>query len=330
MSLHDRVYTNHLRFILANGEHRGDRTGNGTISYFGKLDTYDLERGFPLLTTKEIGFKSVLRELLWFISGDTNIGALVAQKCNIWNDDAYRFYSETICGSEAISKWSPGVMPELTKEQFLDRIKSGRDEEDYTRFSFDDGYSVRHYRLGDLGPVYGHQWTKYLDLSGPSEVTNQLDYVVDQVRNNPLSRRILLNAWNASDMLDKYTALPCCHLGFQLYVDGVHLDMMFTMRSNDVFLGCPYNIASYAALLHAIAHITGKTPRYMKQVTGDAHIYNGHLEAVNEQLERDLDIPAPTLTIRDRGQQRLSDFCEEDFILEGYNPLPSIKAPLFT
>ncbi len=309
MSLHDQEYLNHVQTILNDGYKKEDRTENGTVSLFGTQNVYDLKHGFPLLTVRELGFKTILRELLWFIKGSTNIRGLVEAKCNIWNDDAYRFYTEVLNGK-------------LSKEEFLEKCKAGE-------FStpLENGES---YFYGDLGKVYGYQWNKpVISSTGKTLFPTQLDYVLDQCLTNPNSRRILLECWDPSDMLDQFTALPCCHTGFQCYVVGNRIDLKFNMRSNDVFLGAPFNIASYAILLQMLCHLTGKVPGRIIHHTGDAHLYNGHLPFVEELLRRDTSIKSPLLFIKNRGQKRFHDFVEEDFELVGYNPLPKIQAPLF-
>ena len=320
MSEFDKTYLGHVCNILENGIHRGDRTGNGTISTFGTINTFDVSKDFPLLTTKSVDFSKVLTELLWFIRGDINIKYLLSNNCGIWNKDAYRYYSTYIVPNAVCL---PLEVRFETRGQFIKAVREGGHE---PIIYVDSTGKSLPYTLGDLGPVYGKQWNSPAGLSGEG----QLDRVIREIKENPDSRRLLVSAWDPEDMWGEEVALPCCHYSFQFYVRGESLDIMYNMRSNDVFLGQPYNIASYAALLYAVCKLTGKTPGIVKQVTGDAHIYNGHLDALEEQCARALTTPAPRLSIADRGQADLSDFIASDFILEGYDPQGPIQAEMFT
>jgi len=223
-----KQYLDLLNHVLENGTTKGDRTGTGTISTFGYQMRFDLAEGFPLLTTKKVHLKSIIHELLWFISGDTNVKYLQENGVRIWNE------------------WA--------------------DEE------------------GNLGPVYGKQWRRWEGANGT--VIDQLAEVVEQIKTNPNSRRLIVNAWNVGE-LDQM-ALPPCHLLFQFYVNDGKLSCMLYQRSADIFLGVPFNIASYALLTMMIAQVTGLEVGEFVHTLGDAHIYQNHLEQVKIQLGRDI------------------------------------------
>ena len=281
-------YLEMAQFVLDNGSQRSDRTGTGTISYFGYQMRFDLSEGFPLLTTKKTHFASVAKELLWFISGDTNIQWLVQNNVRIWNEWPYRDY-------KASSDYQGETLAE-----FIETVKT------------DDDFAKAH---GDLGPVYGKQWR---DFSG----VDQLAGVIDQIKNNPSSRRIILSAWNPPFIEEM--ALPPCHAFMQFYVsDDGKLSLQLYQRSADIFLGVPFNIASYALLVSMIAKICDLEPGEFVHSFGDAHIYNDHLDAINEQLQRQPKA-LPKLIIHG-DQKSIDDFKYEDFELEGYDPHPLIK-----
>ena len=276
------------QFVLDNGVQRSDRTGTGTISYFGYQMRFDLSEGFPLLTTKKTHFASVAKELLWFISGDTNIQWLVQNNVRIWNEWPYRDYTK-----------SDDYQGE-TMAEFIEKVKT------------DDDFARKH---GDLGPVYGKQWR---DFGG----VDQLKDVIDQIKNNPSSRRIILSAWNPP-YIDQM-ALPPCHAFMQFYVsDDGKLSLQLYQRSADIFLGVPFNIASYALLLMMIAKICDLEPGDFVHSFGDAHIYNNHMDAIQEQLAREPK-QLPKLIIHGE-QTSIDDFKYEDFELEGYDHHPLIR-----
>lgn len=281
-------YLEMAQFVLDNGSPRSDRTGTGTISYFGYQMRFDLSEGFPLLTTKKTHFASVAKELLWFISGDTNIQWLVQNNVRIWNEWPYRDY-------KASSDYQGETLAE-----FIEKVKTDVD------------FAKAH---GDLGPVYGKQWR---DFSG----VDQLAGVIDQIKTNPSSRRIILSAWNPPFIEEM--ALPPCHAFMQFYVsDDGKLSLQLYQRSADIFLGVPFNIASYALLVSMIAKICDLEPGEFVHSFGDAHIYNDHLDAINEQLQRQPKA-LPKLIIHG-DQKSIDDFKYEDFELEGYDPHPLIK-----
>lgn len=257
-------YEDFLRYVYENGVRKEDRTGTGTISVFGGQLRFDLEKSFPLITTKKVHFKSVVYELLWFLKGDTNIQYLKANGVRIWDE------------------WA--------------------DEN------------------GDLGPVYGKQWRSWEGADG--NVVDQIERVVDLLKNNPDSRRILVNAWNVGD-LDKMALTPC-HCLFQFYVANGKLSCQLYQRSADLFLGVPFNIASYALLTLMLAQVTGLKPGEFVHSFGDAHIYTNHFEQVEEQLSREAR-PYPQIRLNPEISS-IYDFDYDDIILENYDPHPLIRA----
>ena len=259
-------YLDLLRHIRANGVLKSDRTGTGTQSVFGYQMRFNLEEGFPLLTTKKVHLKSIIYELLWFISGNTNVRYLQDHGVTIWDE------------------WA--------------------DEE------------------GNLGPVYGHQWRSWEARDG--RVIDQLSQVIDLIQHHPDSRRILVTAWNPADV--EKMALPPCHCLFQFYVADGRLSCQLYQRSADVFLGVPFNIASYSLLTLMIAQVTGLRPGEFIHTTGDTHIYTNHFDQVALQLSRE-PRPLPKMHLNPEVKS-IFDFQYEDFTLEGYDPWPAIKAPV--
>lgn len=283
-------YLDLCRYILKNGEKRDDRTATGTISCFGYQMRVDLTQGFPLLTTKKIHFKSVLIELLWFIKGETNIRPLVLNNVRIWNDWPYDRYKHSIDYQNE------------TMEEFIEKIK------------VDESFAIKH---GELGPVYGKQWRNFNGV-------DQLSVLIDNLKHNPFSRRHILSAWNPGEIEDM--ALPPCHVLMQFYVsaDRKYLSCQLYQRSADVFLGVPFNIASYALLTHMIAQVCGYEAKEFIHTFGDVHIYLDHLEQVNTQLLRSpKDLPKLVLN---QSITSIEDFKFEDIVLENYNPDPLIPA----
>ncbi|PRY93965.1 thymidylate synthase [Donghicola tyrosinivorans] len=256
-----RQYHEALQTILDHGVESTDRTGTGTICYFGMQQRYSLAEGFPLVTTKKLHLKSIIHELLWFLSGDTNITYLKEHGVSIWDE------------------WA--------------------DEQ------------------GDLGPVYGKQWR---DFGGVDQITN----LIDMIQNSPDSRRMLVSAWNPVDVPNM--ALPPCHTMWQVRVLGGKLHLQLYQRSADMFLGVPFNIASYALLLQMLAHVTGYEVGDFVHTIGDAHIYSNHMDQVQLQLSR-TPKALPEMKIR-RRVTSIFDFKYEDFEVVGYDPDPAIKAPV--
>lgn len=259
-----KQYLDLLDRILTEGTQKGDRTGTGTMSIFGHQTRYNLEDGFPLLTTKKLHLKSIIHELLWFLSGDTNVRYLQDNGVRIWNE------------------WA--------------------DEN------------------GDLGPVYGHQWRSWPDYKGGT--IDQIAAVVDQLKHNPDSRRMIVSAWNVAEV--DSMALPPCHTMFQFYVADGRLSLQLYQRSADTFLGVPFNIASYALLLQMMAQVTGLRAGDFIHTTGDTHLYLNHLDQARLQLTR-TPRPLPRMVINPDVRDIFS-FHYDDFRLEGYDPWPHIKA----
>lgn len=282
-------YLDLCRHVLEHGEKREDRTGTGTISTFGYQMRFDLTKGFPLLTTKKVFYRGIFEELLWFLSGNTNIKPLVDKKVGIWNEWPYDKYSK-----------SPDFKGE-TLEEFIEKI---RDDQEFA-----DKY-------GNLGPVYGKQWR---DFNGVDQITQ----LIEGIKNNPFSRRHLVVAYNPSEVKDM--ALPPCHSLFQFYVsaDGKKLSCQLYQRSGDVFLGVPFNIASYSLLLAIVAQVCDLEPYEFVHTFGDVHIYLNHLDQINEQLSR-TPRPLPKLVLN-KDVKNIFDFKYEDIKIEDYDPYPAIK-----
>ena len=259
-------YLDLLRYILVKGEHKTDRTGTGTQSCFGYQMRFNLEEGFPLVTTKKVHLKSIIYELLWFLRGETNTAYLNKNGVSIWNE------------------WA--------------------DEN------------------GELGPVYGKQWRSWEGKDG--KTIDQISDVIAEIKRNPDSRRLIVNAWNVAELPSM--ALMPCHTMFQFYVADGKLSCQLYQRSADVFLGVPFNIASYALLTLMVAQVTGLSPGEFIHSFGDVHIYNNHKEQVNLQLSRD-PFPLPVMKLNPE-IRNIFDFSFDDFRLENYQSHPSIKAPV--
>ena len=294
-----KQYLDLLRTIRDNGVVRGDRTGTGTKGIFGYQMRFNLADGFPLLTTKKVFLKGVIHELLWFLRGDTNIKYLVDNGVHIWDSDAFRYYNE-LCVKH-------GVLP-VDLETFLSA--AGVES------------PIEGYRFGDLNHVYGYQWRSWPKASG--EVVDQIQNVINTLKTNPTSRRMIVSAWNVADVEDM--ALPPCHTMFQFFVAEGKLSCQLYQRSADTFLGVPFNIASYALLTMMIAKECGLEVGDFVHTLGDAHLYLNHLEQADEQLQRE---PRKLPTMRlSPDVKSIFDYKYEDFTLEGYDPYPVIKAPL--
>ena len=296
-------YHNLMKFILDNGVEKMDRTGVGTRSIFGYQMRFNLSDGFPLLTTKRVHFKSILHELLWFIRGDTNIRYLVSNGVNIWNDWPYQNWLKETGQNVKYQTYSPEWRANM--KEFVEKIKE------------DDEFASKY---GDLGPVYGRQWRNFGGV-------DQLAQLIDDLNNNAHSRRLIVSAWNPEDIpVMVKSGLPPCHTLFQFYVADGKLSCQLYQRSADVFLGVPFNIASYALLTIMIAKVTGFEPGDFVHTFGDAHLYLNHFDQVNEQLSRD-SYPLPNLIINDE-VATLFDFLYEDFELRNYQHHPAIPAPV--
>jgi len=261
----ERQYLDLLAEIITHGERRGDRTGTGTLSVFGRQMRFDLARGFPLLTTKRVHFKSIVLELIWFLSGNTNVNWLRERGCTIWDE------------------WADAD--------------------------------------GELGPVYGKQWRSWAAPDG--RTIDQVAAVTRSIRVNPDSRRHIVSAWNPAEVDDM--ALPPCHCLFQFYVAGGRLSCQLYQRSADIFLGVPFNIASYALLTQMMAQVTGLRPGEFVHTLGDAHLYLNHIDQARLQLARE-PLPLPRIELAPRDD--LFAFQPEDIVLKGYRAHPAIKAPI--
>jgi len=260
-----KQYHDLMKHVLTHGQRKEDRTGTGTISFFGYQMRFNLEEGFPLLTTKKLHLKSIIYELLWFLKGETNIKYLKENGVSIWDE------------------WA--------------------DEN------------------GNLGPVYGAQWRSW---QGKDKTVDQITELINQIKTNPDSRRLMINAWNVAEI--SKMALPPCHVLFQFYVANGRLSCQLYQRSADIFIGVPFNIASYAMLTIMIAQVCGLKPGDFIHTLGDAHIYCNHIEQANLQLSRELR-PLPAMIINPKVKDIFS-FQFTDFQLTGYDPHPHIKAPV--
>lgn len=304
-----KPYLELVREVLENGETKADRTGIGTMSIFGVQKRYDLREGFPLVTTKKVNFAMILHELLWFLSGDTNIRTLVQNNVNIWNEWSYQIYLEQ---NHLVEKY-PRYSKEWTDhmKEFIEKVKA------------DESFAAK---WGELGPIYGKQWRLWEGKNGMK--VDQIQNVLDMIKTDPDSRRILVSGWNVAELQelikDKNHAPPPCHTLFQFYVCNGNLDLQLYQRSADIALGVPFNIASYSTLLAMVAQENNLTPRYFIHTIGDAHIYRNHVDGLQEQLTRKTH-PLPRLTI---ARKPFWDLRFEDFTLENYVSEPFIKFPI--
>ena len=312
----DKSYQNLLQDILDNGVKKEDRTGTGTISVFGRQIRHKMSEGFPLLTTKKMAWKTMVTELLWFLRGDTNIKYLVDNDCHIWDGDAYKNY---------FNKNKADIFhPILPQDAFINAIK--------TNSEFAKEY-------GELGPIYGKQWRSWKQTDWNKtdidvEYIDQIQNLINELKTNPDSRRLMVNAWNVGE-LDQMV-LPPCHYGFQVYTrpstreekivnPGKYraISLMWNQRSVDTFLGLPFNIASYGLLLEMIADEVQMIPDELICNLGDTHLYLNHIEQAKEQISR-TPYQLPTVHVRDG----MESFMPGDIILENYVSHPTIKAPL--
>jgi thymidylate synthase len=346
----DKQYQELLMTILEYGVVKKDRTGTGTQSIFGYTIRHNMQEGFPLLTTKKIPFKTMATELLWFLQGDTNIKYLVDNNCNIWNGDAYKKYKEAIAEVGLYDNM-------LSQGEFVTKIKT------------DNKFAKR---WGELGPIYGKQWrgwttdSEYIDGETyfKYQSIDQIKNLINDLKTNPDSRRLMVNAWNVSDL--PTMTLPPCHYGFQVYTRELSLEerenlcsnlgatwdlpftekvankwkvptraisLMWNQRSVDTFLGLPFNIASYGLLLEIIAKEVNMIPDQLIGNLGDTHLYLNHLEQANEQLSREIkELPIMKLSsghnLRAALNNKPNEIDLDDFMLIGYDPHPTIKAPL--
>ena len=361
----DKQYQSLLQDILDNGVSKKDRTGTGTISVFGRQIRHNMKDGFPLLTTKKMPFRLIATELLWFLRGDTNIKYLVDNDCHIWDGDSYKNYInnpdyKAVNYSDLISSQAGQLVKYPTQEDFINKIKT------------DDDFAKK---WGDLGKIYGRQWRSWgtgetvtVGHNGQhtllgEKVIDQIANLINDLKTNPDSRRLMVNAWNVGE-LDQMV-LPPCHYGFQVYTrelslderlklwdnkfgfaneeqknqfdPNVHLDthgvptraisLMFNMRSTDVGLGLSFNLSSYGLLLMMIAKQVNMVPDELIYNGGDVHLYLNHIEPIKEQLTRE-PYELPTVKISDRVVSDISEYTLDDIVLENYQSHPSIKMPL--
>ena len=352
----DKEYQMLLEYILGNGVEKKDRTGTGTLSVFGTQIRHKMSDGFPLLTTKKMYWKGIVTELLWFLRGDTNIKFLVDNDCHIWDGDAYKNYERRW---ETEGRFLSPPVNKFTKEELINEIKTN---------------PMVAKELGELGPIYGKQWRKWQDDFGPNKLplfppNNKIDQIanlINDLKTNPDSRRLMVNAWNVGE-LDQMV-LPPCHYGFQVYTRELSLEeryelmkkldnwvsvhykepktmeymdkhniptraisLMWNQRSVDFGLGAPFNIASYGLLLGIIAKEVNMVPDELIGNLGDVHLYLDHIEPIKEQLNRE-PYPLPTLKIEPEVKWNEGDclpyYSPQDFTLENYQSHPTIKLSL--
>ena len=312
----EQQYLTLAQYVLDHGHQKGDRTGTGTLSTFGYQMRFDLQKGFPILTTKKVAFGLVKSELLWFLRGDTNIRFLLAHNNHIWDEWAFKKWVEsdeyqgpdmTDFGHRWLTDPAFKAVYLAEKKTFCERILA------------DDEFAARY---GNLGDVYGAQWRHWQTRRG--ETIDQIKNVIEDIKTTPDSRRLIVSAWNPEDVPSM--ALPPCHTLFQFYVNDGKLSCQLYQRSADIFLGVPFNIASYALLTHLIAKECGLAVGEFIHTLGDAHLYSNHLDQIREQLARPVH-QAPQLILPDH-PMKLSEYTPADIQLANYEHEAAIKAPV--
>ncbi|MGX7023892.1 thymidylate synthase [Vagococcus hydrophili] len=312
----EKDYLDLARKILEEGTEKHDRTGTGTKSLFGHQMRFDLSQGFPLLTTKRVPFSLIKSELLWFLKGGTNIKYLLEHNNHIWDEWAF----------ERFVKSADYVGPDMTdfgrravKDPEFNNVYQKEMTAFCERILADEAFANQY---GELGNIYGSQWRHWKTSQG--ETIDQISDLIEMIKHTPDSRRLIVSAWNPEDVPNM--ALPPCHSLFQFYVANGKLSCQLYQRSADVFLGVPFNIASYALLTHLIAHETGLEVGDFVHTFGDAHLYLNHMDQIQEQLSREIR-EFPTLELN-KEKHSIFDFDMEDIKVVNYNPHPSIKAPI--
>lgn len=311
-----KQYLELLEKIKQEGIEKSDRTGTGTKSIFGYQMRFDLSKGFPILTTKRVPFGLIKSELLWFIKGDTNIRYLLQHNNHIWDEWAFKRYVESAdyTGEDMTDFGRRSLQDPVFKEVYEKELETF-----CQRILNEDDFAAKY---GELGNIYGSQWRHWKTTQG--ETIDQLAQVIEMLKTSPDSRRLLVSAWNPEDVPSM--ALPPCHTMFQFYVADGKLSCQLYQRSADVFLGVPFNIASYALLTHLIANEVGLEVGEFVHTLGDAHLYLNHLEQVDLQLSRET-YELPQLVLK-HPEKSLYDLEVVDVVLEGYECHPTIKAPI--
>ncbi|GEK89757.1 thymidylate synthase [Alkalibacterium putridalgicola] len=311
----EKEYLDLARRILEEGTERQDRTGTGTKSVFGHQMRFDLQKGFPLLTTKRVYFKLIKSELLWFLKGDTNIRFLLENNNHIWDEWAFEKYvkSPDYKGPDMTDFGLRSQKDPEFKEEYKKQMALFRES-----VLNDDAFAEQY---GSLGNVYGAQWRAWQKKDGG--VIDQIKNVIESIKTNPQSRRHIVSAWNPEEV--PTMALPPCHTLFQFYVEGNKLSCQLYQRSGDVFLGVPFNIASYALLTHLVAQETGLEVGEFVHTLGDAHLYMNHMDQIHEQLSRE---PKAFPTIKLNKEKSIFDFEMDDIEVLDYHPHKAIKAPI--
>lgn len=314
--MNEQAYLDLCQHILQDGHDKSDRTNTGTYSLFGKQIRFQLQDGFPLLTTKKVPFRLVASELLWFLKGDTNIRYLLQHNNNIWNEWAFKKWveSDEYNGPDMTDFGIRAQKDEEFKLLYMEQMEAFKE-----KVLYDDVFAGKY---GDLGFVYGSQWRNWKTTK--NDTIDQIQNVIQSIKTNPTSRRHIVSAWNPEDI--PHMALPPCHTLFQFYVQDNKLSCQLYQRSADVFLGVPFNIASYALLTHLIAYECGLEVGDFVHTFGDVHIYSNHVDQVKLQLGR-TPKKLPTFRIKTT-KKSIFDYEIDDFEIVDYDPHPSIKAPV--
>ncbi|AQW22088.1 thymidylate synthase [Lentilactobacillus curieae] len=310
------AYLDLARYVLEHGNKKTDRTNTGTLSTFGYQMRFDLSKGFPLLTTKKVPFGLIKSELLWFLKGDTNIQYLLKHKNHIWDEWAFEKY---VASADYKGPDMTDFSHRAQNDPEFNKVYQDEKKKFCEQIVNDDTFAEKY---GDLGLIYGSQWRAWQTSNG--ETIDQIQNVIDTLKTHPDSRRMIVSAWNPEDVPSM--ALPPCHTMFQFYVADGKLSCQLYQRSGDIFLGVPYNIASYSLLTMLIAREVGLEPGEFVHTLGDAHIYSNHIDQIKEQLMRD-PRPAPKLWLNPE-KHSIDDFDMKDIKVENYDPHSAIKAPV--